>query len=204
MGMRYLLLQDVKVPFFELKVIIQQLLKHADIPGCQFSTKIAVRKMSLISTFLRGGGGTLIEIISMISIDKFHPERSERMLKDKHRFSPMPSKAHPIDKHTFSHSNQRARCRRRQNFLNHEVTAQPGPWITGKSAPSLNHFMLLWEKPLPVLCLNRDQMTSFKAPVFPREIRKDAQRQAQVFPNAIKSTPHRQAHVFPFKSTCTL
>ena len=46
------------------------------------------------------------------------------------------SQAHPIDKHSFSHSNQRAHSRRRQNFLTHSLTAQPGPWITGKSAPS--------------------------------------------------------------------
>ena len=65
MGMRYLLFQDLKVSFSEIIFIIQQLLKHSDIPGCQFLTKIAVRRMSLISSFLRVRGETLIEIISI-------------------------------------------------------------------------------------------------------------------------------------------
>ena len=102
------------------------------------------------------------------------------------------------------HSNQRAHARRRQNFLNDEVTAQPGgPWITGKSAPSLHPFMLLWEKPLPVLSLNRDPLTSFNAPVFPQRDQKGCSKTSTGFTRSITSTPHRQAFVFPFKSTCT-
>ena len=72
----------------------------------------------------------------VIESTSFHTERSESKLVVKHRSFPLQSKAHPIGKHQFSHSNPRARSRRRQNFLNHEVTAHPGPWITVKTAPS--------------------------------------------------------------------
>ena len=122
----------------------------------------------------------------------------------KHRSFPLQSKAHPIGKHQFSHSNPRARSRRRQNFLNHEVTAQPGPWITVKTAPSPTSTCFSGRSRCRLFpgIANFSKCARHRKHQFShREIRKQARSEAQVFPTS-KSTPHRQAPVFPFKSTC--
>ena len=57
--------QDPNASISKIVFIFQQLLKHYDIPGCQFFTKIYVRKLSFIPSFRGQRWESLIEIISI-------------------------------------------------------------------------------------------------------------------------------------------
>ena len=65
MGMPNLRILDPNASISKIIFIIQHLLKHYDIPGCQFLTKIYVCNLSFIPSFRGQRGESLIEIISI-------------------------------------------------------------------------------------------------------------------------------------------
>ena len=125
----------------------------------------------------------------VIESTSFHPERSESMLKDQHRFSPLQSKAHPIDKHHFPiqinvHTVDSARTFQSRSDSSAWTMDHSNAW------PVSHLFMLLWEKPLQILPWNRSPMTSSKAPVFTQRDQKACSKTSTGFPHCNqKHTP---------------